>query len=113
MATVAQDSQETYVGNRTRSRWAWWGVAGGLAGVAATMLTDPQGSLTDAQRHTGAQVLALVGHTGYQTGAVLGLAATACVLVTAADAEAGAAARRIAAAITASKASVEGLAPTP
>jgi hypothetical protein len=84
MATVAQDSQETTVGNRTRSRWAWWGVAGGLAGLAATMLTDPQGSLTDAQRHTGAQVLALVGHTGYQTGAVLGLAATACVLVMAA-----------------------------
>lgn len=84
MATVAQDSHETYVGTRTRSRWAWWGVGGGVAGLAATVLTDPQANLTDAQRHTGARVLALVGHTGYQIGAVLGLAATACVLVTAA-----------------------------
>jgi hypothetical protein len=59
-------------------------VAGGVAGLAATVLTDPQAGLSDAQRHTGTQVLALVGPTGYQVGAVLGVAATACVLVTAA-----------------------------
>ncbi len=84
MATVAQDSQRVYTDDRTRSQWAWWGVAGGIAGLAATVLTDPQAQLSDAQRHTGAQVLALVSHTGYQIGAVLGLAATACVLITAA-----------------------------
>jgi hypothetical protein len=84
MAVTTEISPLLGARTRGRSRWAWFGVAGGVAGFAATVLTDPQASLSDAQRHTNEQVLGLVHHTGYQVGAILGLLATGCVLVAAA-----------------------------
>lgn len=84
MAVITEVSPPLVARRRSRFRWAWFGVVGGVAGFAATVLTDPQASLSDAQRHTNEQVLALVHHTGYQVGAILGLLATGCVLVAAA-----------------------------
>lgn len=66
------------------SRWAAWGVAAGVLGFVAHLATDPQGSLTLAQRQEGVPVVDLVDRADYHIGAAAGFLAVACLLVAAA-----------------------------
>jgi len=67
-----------------RATWHWWGVAAGVLGASAHMLTDPHSVLSDAERTTGAKVIELVDRGGYHVGALLGMLAVGCILVLAA-----------------------------
>lgn len=69
---------------RGHRNWAFWAVAAGVLGIVATLLTDAQGSLTDLERRSGAEVVELVDRAGYHAGAVAGYLALACLLVAAA-----------------------------
>lgn len=74
-ATPASD------GPTSRPAWPWWGVAAGILGAAAHLLSDPQGSLVPAQRQTGAEVIELVDRIHYHFGAITGFLAVGCLLV--------------------------------
>jgi hypothetical protein len=62
------------------NRWALWGIAAGVLGVIATLITDPITSLTSAQKLQGAAALGHVSRLDFQIGAVAGFLAVACVL---------------------------------
>ena len=68
-------------GGRRANRWALWGVAAGVLGFVGHLGSDPQGSLTPAQRRTGSAVLDLVSRSSYHAGALAGYLAVACLLV--------------------------------
>lgn len=74
----------TAAGSARRAPWAVWGVAAGVLGFVAHLATDPQGSLTVAERQSGAAAVDLVDRSNYRVGAVAGFLAVACLLVAAA-----------------------------
>lgn len=67
-----------------RGSWHWWGVAAGVLGLVGHLITDPQGSLTPADRQLGQDVVELVERGPYHVGAVAGYLAIGCLLVLAA-----------------------------
>lgn len=96
-ATVSNEEEERVTTQRTgdpltvgtpgsarRAPWAVWGVAAGVLGFVAHLATDPQGSLTEAERQSGAAAVDLVDRSNYHVGAVAGFLAVACLLVAAA-----------------------------
>lgn len=66
------------------TRWAAWGLAAGVLGFVAHLVSDPQSALATADRGLGAEIVELVGRTGYHVGAATGFLAVACLLVAAA-----------------------------
>lgn len=62
------------------NRWALWGIAAGVLGVIANMITDPLATLTSAQKLQGPTALGHVSRLDFQVGAVAGFLAVACVL---------------------------------
>lgn len=69
---------------RRGAAWAWWGVAAGVLGLVANFGADDQGTLSDAQRRSGAAVVAELERGTQHVGAAAGLLAIACLLLTAA-----------------------------
>jgi len=62
------------------NRWALWGIAAGVLGIVANMVTDPLATLTGAQKLQGLTALSHVSRLEFQIGAVTGFLAVACVL---------------------------------
>jgi len=83
-ALLPENGGVTDAGSVGGSRWAAWGVAAGVLGFVAHLATDPQGSLTLAQRQEGVAVVDLVDRANYHIGAVAGFLTVACLLVAAA-----------------------------
>ena len=65
-----------------RSFWALWGVAAGLLGIVATLLTTP--ALSEEGYRSGAALIDLLDRTPYHIGVVAGFFAVLSVLFTAA-----------------------------
>lgn len=81
---VGEPAAVSGAGRAGRARWAAWGVAAGALGFVAHLATDPQGSLSVAERQAGASALELIDRVDYHVGAVAGFLAVACLLVVAA-----------------------------
>ena len=62
----------------TRSTWAFWGTAAGVAGVVANFVA--QSDVTEADRKAGAAVMDQLERGSYHLGAVAGFTAVACLL---------------------------------
>lgn len=69
---------------QTSNRWALWGIAAGVLGVVANLVTDPIAGLSDAQKQHGSAVVGLINRTSFHIGAVAGFLAVACLLAFAA-----------------------------
>lgn len=62
------------------TRWAWTGVAAGVLGVVATLVTNQSGT----QTHVGPEILDQVSRGAYHVGGALGYVVVALLIVTAA-----------------------------
>ena len=80
MEITTEHAETSLPGIMRANRWAWWGVAAGVLGIVANMVTDPITALTNAQRQTGAAVLGQVSRLDFQIGAVAGFLAVGCLL---------------------------------
>ena len=67
-----------------RATWALWGVAAGVAGLVATMLSDQSGSLAEEDYLIGAAVVDKLESGPYHVGVVAGFACVVALLFTAA-----------------------------
>src|SRR3712207_6140080 len=67
-----------------RASWALWGVAAGLLGVIATLLTDGSQDLSEADYRRGAELIDLLTRALYHAGVGAGFFAVLCALFTAA-----------------------------
>ena len=67
-----------------RAYWALWGVAAGLLGIVATLLTDGSQGLSEEDYRRGAELIDLLNRDLYHVGVVAGFFAVLCVLFTAA-----------------------------
>ena len=68
-----------------RRLWALWGVAAGVLGIVATLLTDPsQGGVDEEAVRRGAELIDQLDRTPYHIGVVAGFFTVLCLLVTAA-----------------------------
>jgi hypothetical protein len=72
---------ETVSLRRAPGRWAWCGVAAGAAGIVANLLCDDQGSLTKAEKRSGAEVIDQLHRTTYHVGVVSGLVVVVLLIV--------------------------------
>lgn len=82
---ITAEHAASQVAESTRTnRWALWGIGAGVLGIVANMVTDPIGSLTDAQKRQGPAVLGYLHRLDFHLGAVTGFLAVACVLAFAA-----------------------------
>lgn len=61
-----------------RQTWAWWGVAAGVCGFVGHALTVAE--LTEPERATGVDVVALLDRNRFHAGVVAGFAAIVAVL---------------------------------
>jgi hypothetical protein len=73
---------------RRRVSWAWWGFAGGVAGLAMNLLLDVQTSLpgppetsTDPTKTFGPEIVDLLDRTTYHLAAAVGLVAVLCLIM--------------------------------
>lgn len=64
-----------------RARWEWWGIAAGLLGLVANVLTDDQSSLSEAERRSGAAVVEELDRSGYHIGVAAGMLAVFCLVM--------------------------------
>jgi hypothetical protein len=69
-------------GYRDGSLWPLWGVAAGLLGIVAHMITMPD--LTEADRGAGVEVMSLLTSGNHHVGVVAGMLAVFCILALAA-----------------------------
>src|SRR5688500_5999634 len=67
-----------------RALWALWGVATGLLGIVATLLTDHSQSLTPADYLRGAELVDRLDRNLYHVGSIAGCFAVLCMLFPAA-----------------------------
>ena len=68
----------------SRATWALWGVAAGVLGIIATMITDGAGSLSEADYRSGAALIDQLDRNLYHIGVVAGFFTAFSVLFTAA-----------------------------
>jgi hypothetical protein len=80
----ADTPDERITSHTRRAYWAWWGVAAGLLGIVATLLTDGSQDLSEAEYRQGAALIDLLDRDLYHMGVVAGFFTVLCLLFTAA-----------------------------
>ena len=84
MTTAATRETNRNPDRPRRAHWALWGVAAGMLGIVATLLTDGSQSLREEDYRRGAELIDLLDRGPYHVGVVAGFFAVLCVLFTAA-----------------------------
>jgi hypothetical protein len=74
----------THDSTRARATWPVWGIAAGVLGTVATVISEGLSGATEADRASGAAVIETLNREAYHLGVVAGFFAVAATLFTAA-----------------------------